>query len=196
MLDELIPLVDVPEGKKGPWTVERFTVSKKDADFFNLRQIIARQGGRRIMPGTYTRLIREKAWDPMMSDTPAERWDHYAVVKLAKGRVLVAGLGLGVVLNALLRKSEIQHVTILEKDADVIALVAPHYQAKANGRLTIVHADVFEWVPPKGERWDVVWFDIWPNMCEDHLPEMTRLKRKFARRAAWKGCWCEREMRR
>lgn len=120
MLDDLIPKVDVPVGKKGPWKVERFTVGKKDADFFNLRLILSRQGGRRIDPGTYTRLIREKAHDPMMSDTPAERWDLYRVVQDAEGDVLVAGLGLGVLVNALLRNlGPLAHRILNELEPDI-----------------------------------------------------------------------------
>lgn len=58
MLDDLIPLVDVPEGKYGPWKVERFTVSKAEADLYNLRLAVmalhssrVKQGGARINYG-------------------------------------------------------------------------------------------------------------------------------------------------
>jgi len=51
--------VDVPEGKSGNWAVEKFTVSKKDVDFYNLRATFSFGGGGRIIePGEYTKLVR------------------------------------------------------------------------------------------------------------------------------------------
>jgi hypothetical protein len=48
----------------------------------------------------------------------------------------------------------------------------------------------------KGERYGMVWHDIWDSFCGDNLPEMTRLKRKYGRRADWQGCWGEWQCRR
>jgi hypothetical protein len=46
MLSELIPPTPVPPGKRGPWIIEKFTVSEKDASLHNLRcQINAHRGG-------------------------------------------------------------------------------------------------------------------------------------------------------
>ena len=125
----------------------------------------------------------------VMSDTPDEIRDHLGAIYMAKGRCLVVGLGIGMVAQAMLRKPEVEHVTIVEKSSDVIQLVGPWLTAKFPGRVTIVEADIFEWKPPKGERWTVAWFDIWDEICADNLPEMTTLHRRFARRVDWKGSW-------
>lgn len=186
--------VDVPIGEHPPWKVERFTVSPDEARFENLRATIG-SSARFIRPGEYTRLMRGRTI--VMSDTPAEMSDHREPVIMSRGRVLLAGLGLGVVLQAILSKSEVEHVTVIENSQEVIDLVAPHYLKRfGNERLSIVHADIFEWKPPNGERWDVAWFDVWEYICRDNLPAMTKLKRRFASRVSWQGCWCENEARR
>jgi len=79
-------------------------------------------------------------------------------------------------------------VTVVEKSKDVISLVAKHYLG--DHRVTIVNADAYLYKPPKGVKYDAVWHDIWDNICGDNLPEMTRLHRKYGKRADWQGSWC------
>jgi spermidine synthase len=138
-----------------------------------------------------------------MSDTPAEQDDHREFVQRARGRILINGLGLGMVLQACLERRKwqsdeyaVEHATVVEISPAVIALVAPHYQARYGDRLTIVQADALTWQPPKGERYAAVWHDIWPDICTDNLPQMHTLHRRYGRRADWQGSWarwiCER----
>jgi len=186
--------VDVPEGVSGPWKVARFTISKEAAAFERLRAIVG-GSGRGVPEGTYTSLTRDG--QVIMSDTPDEIRDHRYAIFEAKGRCLVAGLGIGMVARAMLLKPEVTCVTIIEQSSDVIKLVAPWLTSQFPGRVTIIQADILTWKPPKGEKWDAAWFDIWDSICADNLAEMTTLHRRFARRVAWKGSWarsqCERQ---
>lgn len=188
--------VNVPEGESGPWKVSRMTVSEKDADWANLRAAISMGGRgahRTIKPGIYTSLTRGGTM--VMSDVPAEKNDHYKVISEATGRVIICGLGLGWVIEVISQKPEVEHITVIEISQDVINLVGAHYKAKLGDRLTIINADAYEWKPPKGERWNVAWFDVWDHICEDNWEGMKKLRRKFARRADWKGAWCEDDIR-
>jgi len=130
-----------------------------------------------------------------MSDTPAEMTDHYSFVRQAKGNVLINGLGIGMVLNAILKNdspaSKVEKVTVIEIDQDVIGLVGPHYLR--DHRVEIVHADAFDYQPPKGVRYDAVWHDIWDTICTDNLDAMAMLHRKYGRRTDWQGSWCRNE---
>ena len=100
--------VDVPIGKSGDWEISRFSVSASDANFHNLRESIS--GGRRtILPGVYTKLTC--SGKIIMSDTPAELQDHWAPARRARddcgdpdcpNNILINGLGLGVVAQAIL----------------------------------------------------------------------------------------------
>lgn len=184
--------VDVPTGKSGDWSVERFEVSEKEANFFNLRESInAHRGCRFITPGTYTKLVH--LGNVIMSDTPAEMTDHNAPVRMAKGRILINGLGLGMVLQACLEKDEVEYATVIEKSPDVVNLVGLHYKGKFGGRVQIILDDAFTYKPPKGVIYDMVWHDIWADICPDNLGEITKLRRKYARRCKWQDAWCARE---
>jgi spermidine synthase len=114
----------------------------------------------------------------------------------AKGDVLIAGLGLGVVASACLTKEGVNKVTVVEIAPEVVHLVGDHLCGLHGDRLEIIQADIFDWKPPRGSRWDVAWFDIWDNICGDNAEPMSLLKRRYGRRAGWKGCWCEHECRR
>ena len=176
--------VDIPEGESGSWKVERFTVGDTNTSIFNLRAALnpSRNIGH-IRSGTYTRLTSHGS--VVMSDTPSEIRDHIKFIRLAKGRVLIAGLGLGMVASAVCEKAEVEHVTVIEKSSDVIALVGPTLQERFGDKLEIIEADIYEWKPPKGVEWTVAWYDIWNDICTDNLPQMTKLHRKFGRRVSY-----------
>lgn len=182
--------VSISEGTCGKWSVVRFSVSEADAKFTVLRA--AMKGRGYVPPGTYTRL-NCKGRGIVMSDTPDEMRDHRYAVQRAQGHVLLNGLGIGMVLTNILKKECVTAVTVVEIDADVIALVGPNY---TDPRVTIIHESAFEYAPPKAVRYGAVWHDIWDTICGDNLTQMTKLKRKYGRRADWQGCWCEYECKR
>jgi len=186
--------VDVPEGASGDWAVERFSVTPEEESFEKMRCAFNPQRVARFAPvGDYTRLVRGNG--VVMSDTPDEIMDHMEPMRRARGRCLVNGLGLGMVAEGMLRRPDVERVTVVELSEDVIALVGPHYRARHGDRLEIVHGDAFEWVPPRGVRYDVVWHDIFDDISADNLPLMTRLKRRYCRRCDWQGCWAEDQCR-
>lgn len=115
-----------------------------------------------------------------------EKEDHLKFVQSATGRVLIAGLGLGMVTNAVLLKGEVEWVTVVEIDPDVVSLVAPHIQSP---RLEVVRADIYTWRPREGERFDCAWFDVWETICRDNLRNMRKLERKFKPFCGSMGFW-------
>lgn len=180
-------------GVKGGAKLDYVTVTKREADFDNMRNAWTPGGSvYDVEPGTYARLIVDDVL--MMTDTPMERRSNDRLLWKANGRVLVAGLGLGMVLHGILRKKEVTHVTVLEISQDVIDLIAPSLEKYAK-RLTIIQADALAWVPPKGEMWDTIYFDIWPTVSDDNLTDVARLSRRFSRRlnrtnpGAWMSAW-------
>lgn len=174
--------VDLPEGTVGNVEVRRFEVTPDDA-----RWSLWRDGYRAVRAGTYTGLYRGgRLW---MSDTPAEQYDHqpaYWAMRERGGRVLIMGLGLGMVVKQALALPQVDHVDVVEIDPAVIELVGPSY---AGDRCTIHQADAYTIQWPKGTRWSVMWADIWVDMSEDNLEGMARLARSYGRRADWKGYW-------
>lgn len=181
-------VVEVPEGVSGNVEVRRFEVTGREIEAMRLAL-----EGRCVRPGIYTALMR--AGTLWMSDTPAERRDHYAPAALIDrlgGDVLIGGLGLGMLLRFALLTPGVQGVDVVEIDPDVIALVGPHYEAMAQQRgkrLTLHHADVMDVRFPRGQRWSVAWFDIWPERCSDNLSQMAALRRRYRHRTEWVDCW-------
>lgn len=186
----LLTNVDVPEGEAGEWRVERFEVTEEQAKRFNLGLLFGGGGNRQVKPGNYTRLMYGKAYDPVMSDTPAERRDHIPLILEAKGHVLINGLGLGMCVQACLNHPDVERVTVIEIAPDVISLVGPHYLERFGAdRLEIIEHDALTYMPPKGMRYGAVWHDIWPEICADNWPTMGTLHRKYGRRTDWQGSW-------
>src|SRR5262249_41086495 len=176
--------VSVRPGKSGEWTVSTFKTGGLKLNLSNLRLI--RDGRRdRVVPlGEYTKLSRNGAL--VMSDTPAEATEHFGFYTEAHGDVLIAGLGLGFVLQAILTKPTVKSITVIERSTDVIKLVN---SSIADDRVKVINADILTWRPPKRETWTVAWFDIWDNISSNNKPEMRQLMKKFAIKAGWKGCW-------
>ena len=175
--------VVVPNGESGMWRVEDIEVSEADSMMSSLH------GGLGYCPaGTYKRLVRGSCC--VMSNTRMEQITNYEPVRRAQGRVLINGLGLGMVLTAILKKPEVSFVRVVELSEDVIRLVAPSFTREAAaGRLEIIHANALQYRPARGERFDVVWHDIWDNICSDNLDDMKLLHRRYGRRCDWQGSW-------
>ncbi len=183
----------VPDIKGENWEIETFEV---DTNSLQYAIHAINSGGRTCDPGTYKRLMYTGGtWkDTMMSNTPAEIRDHNKFLLAAKGHVLINGLGLGIIIEALLLDSDVTKITVIEKDVEIIKLVAPHFANEE--KLEIIHADAFEYQPPKGIKYDCVWHDIWLNITSDNLPEMSKLHRKYGRKTDWQGSWSKKECQR
>lgn len=149
----------------------------------------------------------------VMSDVPAEIAGCLpftdAAEKIPQARILIAGLGLGIVPARLLAYGDVARVDVIEIDLDVIQLVtggsagegAPNAWA-FDPRLNVWHGDALTWKPPAGLAWDAAWFDIWDLVSPANLPSMRRLHRRFARRVtagrmwSWERPECEAMLRR
>ena len=172
--------VIVPNGKSGNWEVSDVEVSKLDSMMSGMRSAIYY-----CPAGTYKRLTRNGSC--VMSNTPMELRTNAEFVRKAKGHVHINGLGLGVVLLAVLMKPEVESVTVVEKNEDVINLVAPSFAPF--DKLTIIQGDALEYKPPAKKKFGAVWHDIWNDVCADTLEDMKALHRRWGRKTEWQGSW-------
>jgi len=166
----------VPCGKQGDWSVEEFVITQGEADLNNLRCSMNRRHMFRLSAGRYKRLMHSRR-GVVMSNTPMEIHSNYEALHAATGSVLINGLGMGMLLEAVLAKPDVTAVRVIELEADVIALVGPHFAH--DPRVTIVHADAYTYSPAKGEVFDFVWHDIWDDITPDNLKHMKRLTSKY-----------------
>ena len=123
-----------------------------------------------------------------MSDVLHEREEHLRPAREIhnrKGRVLIAGLGIGCILRSAIL-SGATHV-----DVDIIGLVGPHYRSLAkqhNVNLNIINQSIFD--VPVDSDWDVAWFDIWEGV-HDYKNDESFLRTKFQDHVNWIGFWGE-----
>lgn len=193
--------VDWPTGQHGNAEIRTITITEQDEQFSSMRAALKGRG--RVTAGDYTGLyIRGHLW---VSDTPDEQRDHLeflgAVSRMDAPRVLVNGLGLGMVVRALCHIESVEIVDVVDNDPDVIALVGPLVGAYAaeHGKTVNVHlgdAHTPATTFPAGIEWTAAWHDIWQTICGDHWASMKTVKRRHARRARYQAVWCEGETRR
>jgi hypothetical protein len=187
----------VPVGEASPWKIVRSFVTEDQARE-NLRHAHLFGEERYTPAGYYTALVRaarqphlqDEVW---MADSPDEREDHrecFEQCKLRGGRVLIHGLGLGLITYAVLSLANVEHVDVVEIDEDVIRLVRAGWLGRYRGqRLTVHHDDCFTKTWPADAAWSVVWHDIWLPMSAANLAQIDRLHRMFAHRCQWQGSW-------
>ncbi len=125
--------------------------------------------------------------ESVMEDSDRELQKHLPIWMAARGHVLKTGLGLGCVVRGLLADRDVDHVTCVEIEADVLAMVGPEFAG--NPRVTLVHADALTWEPPADAQFDFAWHDIW---CEGNIGLAAlhvRLIERFMDRARRQGAW-------
>lgn len=168
------------------WKLEKFEITCKN--------FIAILDG--ILPGTYIRLVHDG--ECVMSDTGMEKRTNLKFCSKAHGDIIIGGLGIGMIIMAIQDKPEVRSITVIEKNQEVIDLVTS--QIELNDKVKIVHADVFDWYPEKGVKYDMSYMDIWNCVNETvYRKEMLPLKRKYARFLRSKNenpyrfneCWAE-----
>jgi len=171
----------VPVGGRGTWLIDRFDIGRPRSD----------RHGRVVPAGRYTSLRQISlepagdgtgengdgvAWTTWMSDVPGEIEAALPFVRIARGDVLVTGLGLGTILRALAAKPEVHLVTVVERDPHVRELVWPTYAA--DPKLQLVPGDAL--TVDLGETFDCAWHDIWPSIhAGENIPQMFELERRF-----------------
>jgi spermidine synthase len=143
---------------------------------------------RDFIPGSYARLRDKMTKDVIMSDTPMERKTNLDLYRNASGRVLIGGLGIGMVLLAIQDKTEVTSITVIEKFKSIIDMVAP--MLPLNGKVTIINDNVFTWLPKRGEKFDTIYMDIWNEISGELWAEHKELRKKFRKYLA-QGGWLE-----
>jgi hypothetical protein len=183
--------VDLPECNQDGIVIEKFDTREPQWRANNLHYTLH---GRGTPPGIYTMLkVDGELW---MSDTRAEAMDHilffdWCEMHKAK-KILINGLGMGCIVHALLTLESVTSIDIVEIDQRVIDVIGSHY-AK-DPRVHLHHANAFDQTTrwPKNSKWDAAWHDIWPDLCGDNIPEMTRLQRSYGRRVTHQESWSRR----
>jgi len=115
-----------------------------------------------------------------MSITPNETWTILPAVERSFGKVITFGLGLGYYPFMCSLKEDVESITIIEFDENIIKLFKKHllplfpYKEK----IKIIHADAFKYCEENNinELFDFAYMDIWHG-AEDGLPFYFKFKK-------------------
>ncbi|HEY4115094.1 MAG TPA: hypothetical protein VGM17_13655 [Rhizomicrobium sp.] len=107
--------------------------------------------------------------EPWMSLSPIEIEAQETGIRAAHGHTAVLGLGMGWVAANVALRPKVTQVTIIERDADVVAFVTSQavfeqLPREARSKIDIVEADALQWQPNGAV--DVVHADIWQPLIE------------------------------
>lgn len=189
----------IPAGESGPWSVRKWDTANYPKLHADDGRMVALQQGKliKVKPGNYTSLMRvtlatmhkDQGGECVMTDTENELETHLDFMLHAHGRVLKTGLGLGCVVRGLLVNPAVRFVVVIERDADVLRLVAPHMP---RDRVSIVHADALEWCERNKGTFDCAWHDIWsdedkgePDLAISHQSLLLAMRKKVKTQGAW-----------
>ena len=110
----------------------------------------------------------------LMRISPIEIESSYTFIKFAKGKVGVVGLGLGYVVNELLKKDEVEEVVVYEKEKEIIDLFKINF--KNNNKLRIVQEDAYK---SEKESFDFFYVDIYYYQLSKQVVEDYKIFNKI-----------------
>lgn len=177
---DMAKIIEPCEGKR--FKVDVFNVPKYD--WYN-----------GVYAGNYARLTDKELHQCVMSNTQMEQYTNAEFVNNAHGRVLIGGLGIGMILLAIQDKPEVSEILVVEKYQEVIDLVRD--QLPLNEKVTVVASDIFEYVPEG--KFNTIYLDIWNNANDRQLyereqrPLRMRYRKYLVSKAEdekrWIDCW-------
>jgi hypothetical protein len=112
-----------------------------------------------------------------MVDDPPHWWAIEEHATFYHGHVVVAGLGLGLIVHALAARPDVERVTVVEVEPDVITLVQPHLPTSA--KVEVVSGDFWDW---EGQP-DGVFYDLFVGdghaLASEAVRTMIELRQRF-----------------
>lgn len=121
-----------------------------------------------IIPALYEKDDYIKAYrrDPWMSLTPAEVMSLRGGTRRAKGRVIVAGLGLGHQLLEVDKRKQVKEIVLLEQNQELVDWLLPILRPRLTKPLKVVVGDAMLEIPRL--KADVALVDIFKGYGNNH----------------------------
>jgi hypothetical protein len=122
---------------------------------------------------------------PWMSLTPAEIMTLREGSRLAKGRVVIAGLGLGHQLIEVSKRLPVKEIVLVELSQELVDFYLPRVRPLVKKRLTVLVGDAYEIVPTLTA--DVALIDIFPAYGSNDAAtrELARRSPKIKKMWGW-----------
>jgi len=109
------------------------------------------------------------------------------LIPLAKGRVLIAGLGMGWLTRRVLEKTEVSHVVQVELEPEIIRVFGQPLIEMFPGKISFVSQNVWKYLEGVDiSEFDTILFDIWPGYRDaPDDAKFKKLKRKHPNVWGW-----------
>ena len=128
----------------------------------------------KALPITYLEQRRGKRWYSWMLDDPPHWRAMEIYAEHAKGKVLTAGLGLGLILQAMKGNSNIESITVIEQSPEVVSLVEPHLPSLPE--FVILIDDFYNFLQRDRTEFDTIIVDLWVAHGVEEKMEIYRHK--------------------
>ena len=152
---------------------------KRLSRFSPLNRLIARRGPWTVYRTDDDILVLEHDYrGVVMTDEGFEMDELEHAAEVVHGNVVVAGLGLGLVVDEMARNPMVDEITVVEVCRNIIDLVGWKYIG--DPMLTIVEGDAYEF-PHRHvfEKLDWVYLDIWDDDSGATYPERQDLRAQW-----------------
>lgn len=139
------------------------------------------------LPITSLQTFEHGEWQTWMVDEPAQWIMMQALADRVIGpTVCITGLGLGLILHALVNRADIHSIIVVEQNPDVIALIGPLIPTRP-------HQTLAYW---PGDFWDVIAsiqmhqirtfvVDLWRGPLPDNTTDVLRRRQELEARYPW-----------
>jgi len=145
--------IDYPCKKTGSAEI---TKSKYEPGFYLMEGVGGYEFFQVLEPITITGLRING--DIVMVDDPLHWIGMKLLARACRGKTLIGGLGLGLILHHLTRNNKVSKIDVVEINEDVISLISP--LLPKDGRRRIYLGDVFDYRWSCGD-YDTVVLDLW-----------------------------------
>jgi len=102
---------------------------------------------------------REKRWHDWMVDDPLHTFGMMGLADNSEGKVLVAGLGLGIIVHYLVQNPKVKQIDVVEINKNVIELIKP--LLPKSRKLKIIHDNFYRYLQNTTKEYDTIIVDLW-----------------------------------
>jgi len=187
--------IQLPARKHGNVEVRHRTIPVgEEVQIVGIRQAITR-GVRQVSGITQEPLLVHELVEGKtlwMTDLPEELNQIAELLYCLEpeGKVLVGGLGLGILTTAVARFPGVMSVTTVERSASIIHLCSPHHP-----NVTVRHGDIADYLKTTKTKYDYILLDTWCGTSEgtwwtDVMPLKRIVRNRWGKRP-YLHCWAE-----
>ena len=110
-------------------------------------------------------ISKRRIW---MSQTPMECFTLRHSINSAKGKILIAGFGLGWLVNEISKKDNVTHIDVVEFSQELMDWYYTQLKQNLNSRINnIIIEDFYKFMEyVKTSDYDSILVDIWPNYSD------------------------------